>query len=133
MAPRLRVRVEGIVHVGGAAMNVLLAVYLLLAAGLPLAFLIVLTVRRRVLANRAAAPEPPGQPRVPVSQILARIACERAVEADSTPRLRRPRGALARGRVWPDRDQDEYQPVVRVPVQRRRYASPEYRHAFPGR
>lgn len=114
-------------------MNVLLAVYLLLAAGLPLAFLILLAARRRVLANRAATAEPAGQPRVPVSQILARIACERAAESASTPRLRRPRGSLARGRVWPDRDQDADQPVVRVPVQRRRYARPEYRHAFPGR
>lgn len=114
-------------------MNVLLAVYLLLAAGLPLAFLIVLTVRRRVRAHRAITPEPPAQPRVPVSQILARIACERAAESASTPRLRRPRGALARGRVWPDRDLDACRPTVRIPIQRRRYVSPEYRHAFPGR
>ncbi|MFD2419388.1 hypothetical protein [Amycolatopsis pigmentata] len=116
-------------------MNVLLAVYLLLVAGLPVAFLILLIVRRRVLARRAAMAAPSGEPRVPVSQILARIAWERAAESTSTPRLRRPRGALARGRVWPDRDQDEdaCQPVVRVPVQRRRYVSPEYRHAFPGR
>jgi len=111
-------------------MNVVFAVYLLLVAGLPLALAIVLRLRRR-LTERRARPHPPGPPRVPVEDILARVACERIEDANSTPRIRRPRTALARGRVWPDRDPDADLGLadVRVPVQRRRYVCPEYRHA----
>jgi len=113
--------------------NLLFGVYLLLAIGLPLLLVIALVVRRWLrlrqgLRQRRSA----SSIRVPVADIMARVAGERAAEAQRTPRLRRSASALPKGRQWPGRDQDVAQRLatmerqVTVPIQRRRYIGTSY-------